>query len=45
MVASLRKPSEEMPRYYQVLLKVRFQDGVPLETSCVVHHELQANGR
>ena len=44
MVARLRKPSGEMPRYYQVLLKVRFQDGVPLETSCVVHHELQANG-
>lgn len=44
MVAKLRKASGEMPRYYQMLLKVRFQDGVPLETSCVLHHELQANG-
>jgi len=43
LIAKLRKPSGEIPRYYQVVLKVRFQDGVPLETSYVLHRELRAS--
>jgi hypothetical protein len=44
LLAKVRKPSGEIPRYYQILLKVRFQDGVPLETSYVLHRELIAIG-
>ncbi len=45
LLAKLRKPLGEIPRYYQVLLKVRFQDGFPLETSYVLHRELNPSGR
>jgi hypothetical protein len=41
LVSKLRKSSGEMPRYYQVLLKVRFKDDVPTETSFVLARELQ----
>lgn len=40
LLTKIRKPSGEIPQYYQVLLKVRFQDGVPLETSYVLNREL-----
>jgi len=43
LTAKLRRPSGEVPRYYQVVLKVRFQDGVPLETSYVLHRELHTS--
>jgi hypothetical protein len=41
LVAKLRKPSGELPRYYQIVLKVKYKAGVPTETSYVLHHELQ----
>lgn len=41
IISKLKKPSGEMPRYYQVLLKVRFKDEVPTETSYVLGRELQ----
>jgi len=41
LVARLRKPSGEIPRYYQLVLRVKFKDGVPTDTSYVLHHELQ----
>jgi len=44
LLAKIRTPSGEIPRYYQTLLKVRFQDGVPLETSYVLHRELVSIG-
>ena len=40
LVANLKKPSGYLPRYYQVLLKVRFKDDVPTETSYVLSREL-----
>ena len=43
LVAHLKKRSGEIPRYYQVVLQVRFQDGVPLETSYVLHRELPSS--
>lgn len=43
LTTKLRRPSGEVPRYYQVVLKVRFQDGVPLETSYVLHRELRTS--
>jgi hypothetical protein len=41
LVAKLRKPSGEIPRYFQVVLRVRYQDTVPTEVSYVMHRELQ----
>jgi len=41
LIDKLRKPSGEMPRYYQVVLKVKFKGGVPTETSYVLHHEVR----
>ena len=40
LVAKLRKRSGEMPRSYQVVLRVEFRDGVPTNVSYVVHREL-----
>jgi hypothetical protein len=40
LVAKMRKPSGEIPRYYQVVLKVKFKNGVPTETSYLLHHEV-----
>lgn len=42
LVAELKKASGgQMPRYYQVLLKVRFRDDVPTETTYVLSRELR----
>ena len=41
LVELLKNPSGKLPRYYQVVLQVKFQDNVPIETSYVVSRELQ----
>lgn len=41
LVAKLKGPNGEMPRYYQVLFKVRFKDDVPLETTYILSRKLQ----
>ena len=41
IASKLRRSSGELPRHYQVLLKVKYKGGVPTETSYVLHHELQ----
>lgn len=40
LVAKLKKPSGEMPRSYQIVLRVEFRDGVPTNVSYVLHREL-----
>ena len=41
LVGRLKEASEgRMPRYYQVLLKVKFRDDIPTETSYVLSREL-----
>ncbi|HEV3331038.1 MAG TPA: hypothetical protein VG096_08670 [Bryobacteraceae bacterium] len=40
LIDKLRKPNGEIPRYYQVVLKVKFKAGVPTETSYVLHREV-----
>ena len=41
LVANLKKASEgQMPRYYQALLKVKFRDDIPTETTYVLSREL-----
>jgi len=40
LLARLRNSSGQLPRFYQTLLKIEFRDGVPVETSYVLHREL-----
>jgi hypothetical protein len=42
LVAKLKQASGgQMPRYYQVLLKVKFRDDIPTETTYVLSRELR----
>lgn len=41
LVSKLRKPTGEIPRYFQVVLDVTYKDAVPTEVSYVMHRELQ----
>jgi hypothetical protein len=43
VASKLRKRGGQIPRYYQLVLKVKFKDGVPTETSYVMHRELRSN--
>ena len=36
----LRTPSGEIPRYFQVVVKVAFKQGIPVQSSYVFHHVL-----
>jgi hypothetical protein len=38
LVQHLRTPSGEIPRYFQVVVKVGFKQGIPVESSYVFHH-------
>ena len=42
LVAALRKPDGNLPRYYQIVLHVRSMDDTPVEISYVTHRELSA---
>lgn len=41
LVAKMRGSNGVIPKYYQVLLQVRYKGGVPTETSYVLHRELK----
>jgi hypothetical protein len=40
LVSKLRKPDGSIPRYFQVVLRVRSMDGVPTEITYMFHREL-----
>jgi hypothetical protein len=40
LVQHLRKPSGDLPRYYQIVVRVKFSDGVPTDISYVLHRDL-----
>lgn len=40
LIARMRRPSGQIPQYFQVLLKVKFKSGVPTETAYLLHREL-----
>ena len=40
LVAKLRKPDGSLPRYYQILLKVRSMDDTPIDITYVLHKEI-----
>jgi hypothetical protein len=43
ILAKLREgsPAAGLPRYFQVLLRVKYKGGVPTETTYVLHRRLQ----
>jgi hypothetical protein len=43
LVMHLRKPDGSLPRYYQILLKVKSMDDTPIDISYVLHKELSKN--
>jgi hypothetical protein len=43
-VKRLGGESGQLPRYYQVVLKVAFKHGVPVQSSYVFHHVLNKTG-
>jgi hypothetical protein len=45
LVAKMKSGSGQMPRYYQVLLRVKYKDSVPTQTSYVLHHDLSDAAR
>ena len=44
LVRRLRTPTGEIPRYFQVVIKVGFKQGIPVESSYVFHHVVEAAG-
>ena len=40
LVTALRKPDGTLPRYYQIVMRVRAMDETPIEVSYVTHREL-----
>jgi hypothetical protein len=45
LVSKMKKPDGSLPRYYQVVLKVKSMDTMPIEVSYVLHRELQTPGQ
>ena len=46
LVDKIKKtPAGELPRYYQILFKVKFKGGVSTQTSYVLHRELRLPGK
>jgi len=43
IVGHLRKPDGALPRYYQIVLKIKSMDDTPVEVSYVLHKELMAH--
>lgn len=41
LVARMRSASGHIPRYFQVLLQVKYKGGVPTETSYLLHREIR----
>lgn len=40
LVEKMRGPNGQLPRYFQLLLRVKYKGGVPTETSYLLHREL-----
>jgi hypothetical protein len=40
LAAHLRKPDGNLPRYFQLILKVKYRDAVPTDISYITHREL-----
>jgi hypothetical protein len=45
LVTKMKNATGQMPRYFQVLLRVTFKDSVPTQASYILHHDLSDSGR
>ncbi len=45
LAGKLRKADGTLPRFYQIVLKVKYKDAVPTEVTYVLHRELRAERR
>ncbi len=45
LVSKMKKPDGSLPRYYQVVLKVRSMDDLPIDFSYALHRELAISDR
>jgi hypothetical protein len=45
LVSRLRAPSGKIPRYFQVVIRVAFKQGIPVQSSYVFHHGLDGGAR
>lgn len=41
LISKMKKPDGSVPRYYQLVLKVRSMDAMPIEVNYVLHRELK----
>ncbi len=41
LISKMKKPDGSVPRYYQVVLKIKSMDTMPIEVSYVLHRELR----
>ena len=41
LILKLQGPASRVPRYYQVVIRVKFKDSIPVESAYVAHRELQ----
>jgi hypothetical protein len=44
LVGRLRTPAGAIPRYFQVVIKVSFQQGIPVSSAYVFHHVVERGG-
>ena len=40
LVGKLKTPTGKLPRYYQVVIRVKYRDAIPIESAYVTHREL-----
>jgi hypothetical protein len=40
LVAKLKGAAKDIPAFYQVVLKVRYKDGIPMEITYITHRAL-----
>jgi hypothetical protein len=45
IAGKLRLANGDLPRFYQIVLKVKYKDAVPTEVSYLMHHELKVGPR
>ena len=42
LVQKLQMPSGKIPQFFQLVLKVKYKNGLPTDIEYVTHHELRA---
>ena len=41
LVSKLKAPTGQLPPYYQVVIRVKYRDALPIESAYVTHRQLQ----